>query len=87
MLQPHQPHRLEPVHAGHENIEEQQVEVAAKQLIEAAAAVAGGDHLMADPLQQQPHGGLNRRVVINDENFRQGRLAPVRMESRQRQVA
>lgn len=52
MLQPDQPHRLKPVHAGHENIEKQQIEIAALQLIEAAAAVAGGDHLMAGPLQQ-----------------------------------
>lgn len=56
---PDQPHGLEPVHARHEDIEEQQVEILALELIQSAAAVIGGKDLMPGALQQQADDGLH----------------------------
>lgn len=73
VLLPDQPHGLKPVHAGHENIEKQQVKIAAFELIQRAPPVAGGDNPMPGPFQQQPDGGLDRSVIVGDEYFCQGR--------------
>ena len=74
---PDQPHGLKSVHTRHENIEEQQVEVLAVELLQAAAAVIGGDHLMSGPFQQHADDGLDRGVVVDDQDFRQGWWSPV----------
>ena len=63
----HQPHRLESIHARHENVEKQQVEIAGLEQGDALSSVAGGDHAVAGPLQQKADGGLDRRVVIHDQ--------------------
>ena len=63
----HQPHRLEPIHARHENVEKQQVEIAGLEQGDALSSVAGGDHAVAGPLQQKADGGLDRCIVIHDQ--------------------
>ena len=63
----HQPHRLEPIHARHEDVEKQQVEIAGLEQGDALLSVAGGDHAMAGPLQQKADGGLHRCIVIHDQ--------------------
>ena len=78
---PDQPHGLEPVHARHEDIEEQQVEILALELIQSAAAVIGGKDLMPGALQQQADDGLHRGIVVDDQDFRQGWWSPVYGES------
>jgi hypothetical protein len=66
-----QPHRFQPVHARHEDIEKQQVEIAGLEYRKSVAAIIGNDNTVPGPFQQQPDGRLNRAVIVNNQNFRQ----------------
>jgi hypothetical protein len=46
------PHRFQPVHARHEDIEKQEVELGGLEDREAVAAVTGGDNAVPGPFQQ-----------------------------------
>ena len=72
-------HRLEPVHAGHENVEEQQVELARLEQSERLVAVAGHCDVMTGPLQKQPDRELYGRIVIHDQDVGQIPNPPGRM--------
>ena len=61
-----QPHGLEPVHARHENIEEQEVEASLLECRKPFAAVTGDDHAVPGALQQEPDRHLHRSIVVND---------------------
>ena len=65
----HLPHGLEPIHARHENVEQQQVEIAGFELGDALSSVCRRDHAVVGPLQQEPDSGLNSRIVIYDQYF------------------
>ena len=82
---PNHPHRLKPVHARHEDVEEQQVESSDFELIDPLPAAAGDDDLVSGPLQQEPDGNLNGLVIVHDQDFRQGRF--FQFNRSQRQVA
>jgi hypothetical protein len=61
-------HRLQPVHAGHEDVEKQEVELAGLEQCKSLVAVAGDGDVMTGPLQKQPDGDLHGRVVIHDQD-------------------
>ncbi len=74
------PHGLEPVHARHEDVEEQEIEIAGLAQREPLASVAGGDHAMAGAFQQQAHGSLNGSIVIHDQNSCQSQVLRIPLE-------
>jgi hypothetical protein len=62
-------HGLQPIHARHEDIKAQQIEVAVFELGQSLAAVAGDVDTMAGALQQKPNCQLNGWIIINYQNF------------------
>jgi hypothetical protein len=74
-------HGLQPVHSGHEDIEEQQIELTGFEQRERLVAVAGRRHLMPGPFQHQPDRDLHGRVVIHDQDVRHFRIPWAGMES------
>ena len=61
---------FQPVHSRHEDIEKQQVEIAGFEGRQPLTAVAGGDHAVAGPFQQNPDGGLDGAIVVHDQDLR-----------------
>jgi hypothetical protein len=64
-----QPHRFQPVHSRHEDIEKQQVEISGLERRQPFAAIAGDGNTVAGPFQQDPEGCLDGIVVVDDQDF------------------
>ena len=62
-------HGLQPIHAGHEDVEAQQIEVAVFELGQSLAAIAGDVDTMASTFQQKPNCQLNSWIVVNYQYF------------------
>ncbi len=65
----HPPHGFDAVHARHENIEKQQIEVAGLEHRQPLAAVVGHYRAMTGALEQKPDSRLDRSVVVHDQDF------------------
>jgi hypothetical protein len=77
-----QPHRFQPVHSRHEDIEKQQIEISGLEQCEPLAAIAGGNNAVAGPFQQQPDGRLDSAVIVHDQDFRQRPFPGPTLESK-----
>ena len=64
---------LEPVHARHEDVENQEIERFGVEPIKTATAVAGGNDVVARSFEKEPQCHPNSIVVVNNENSCQGR--------------
>ena len=62
-------HGLQPIHAWHEDIEAQQIEVAVFELGQPFAAIAGDVDTMASALQQKPNCQLDGWIIVHYQNF------------------
>lgn len=62
-------HGLKPIHAGHEDIQTQQIEVAVFELGQSLEAIAGDVNTMASAFQQKPNCQLNGWIIINYQNL------------------
>jgi hypothetical protein len=63
-------HRLEAVHPGHENIDNEQVEASRPKQLQAGATVVDGFDRMRGALKQHLDRSEHRSIVIDDENAR-----------------
>ena len=64
-------HRLQPIHSGHEDIEDQEVEISGFKYRKPFAPVAGDHDAVTGPLQHDPDRRLHRGVVVHDQEVRQ----------------
>jgi hypothetical protein len=62
-------HSLQPIHARHEDIQAQQVEIARFELGKSLAAIAGDVNTMASAFQQESNCQLNGWIVIHYQNL------------------
>jgi hypothetical protein len=62
-----EPHRFQPVHARHENIEQQQIEIAGLEDRQRLASIAGDDDAVPGPFQQKPDRRLDGDVIVDDQ--------------------
>jgi hypothetical protein len=62
-------HGLQPIHARHEDIQAQEIEIAGFELGKSLAAIAGDVDTMASPFQQEPNCQLNGWIVIHYQNL------------------
>src|ERR1035437_151576 len=81
LLLMNQPHRFQAIHARHEDIEKQQIEVSGFEYRQPFAAIAGADNAVACPLEQKSYGRLDGAVIVHDQNFRHGQPSANTMES------
>jgi hypothetical protein len=81
-----QPHGFQPVHSGHEDIEEQEIEIPGFEQRKAPAAVAGGVNAVTCPFQQNPDGRLHGNIIVDDQDLCQRRFLRPERESIRRQV-
>jgi hypothetical protein len=64
-----QPHGFQPVHARHEDIEEQEVELPGLEQRQPLAAIAGNVNAVTCPFQQNPDGRLHGDIIIDDQDL------------------
>ena len=64
---------LEPVHARHEDVENQEIERFGAESIETATAIAGGNDVVTGSFEKEPQCHPDSIVVVNNENSCQGR--------------
>ena len=64
-------HGFQTVHSRHEDIDNQQIEFAGFEYLQALKTVAGNHDLMAIPFQQKPHDGLNGDVIVDHQDIGQ----------------
>jgi hypothetical protein len=62
-------HGLQPIHARHEDIQAQEIEIAGFELGKSLAAVGGDVNTMASPFQQEPNCQLNGWVIVHYQNL------------------
>src|SRR6266568_3360092 len=62
-------HGLQPIHARHEDIQAQEIEIAGFELCKSFAAIAGDVNTMASPFQQEPNCQLNGRIIVHYQNL------------------
>ena len=62
-------HGLQPIHARHEDIQAQQIEVAVFELGQSLAAIAGDIDAMPSAFQQEPNCQLNSWIIVHYQNF------------------
>jgi hypothetical protein len=62
-------HGLQPIHARHEDIQAQEIEIAGFELGKSLAAIAGDVNTMASPFQQQPNCQLNGCIIVHYQNL------------------
>jgi hypothetical protein len=67
-----QPHGFETVHPGHEDIDDEQVELLGIKQSQAGTTVVNGLDGMRRALEQDLDGAQDRPIVVNDENARHG---------------
>jgi hypothetical protein len=77
-----EPHRFQPVHSRHEDIEKQQVEIAGFEYRKPFTAIAGDDDIVAGPFQQDSDGRLDGTVIVHDQDFRQSQFLRFGRESK-----
>ena len=70
-----EPHRFQPVHSRHEDIEKQQIEFSGFEDCQPFAAIAGDGNAVAGSFEQKFDGGLDGAVVIHNQYFCQSRLS------------
>ena len=61
-------HGLQTIHARHEDIQAQQIELASLELGDPLAAVAGDVNAVARPFQHKPNCQLNGRIIVHYHN-------------------
>ena len=81
-----EPHRFQPVHFRHENVHDEQVEVAGFEYLQAFVAVIRDDDAVAIPLKQKLHGRQYGTVIVDSQDIRH-RQFPPRRELIQRLIA
>lgn len=68
-------HRLEAIHPGHKNIDDEQVEAAGSKQLQTSSAIVGNFDHMCGAFEQHLDSGKDRSIIVNDENVRHGSLA------------
>src|SRR5437016_397007 len=62
-------HGLQPIHARHEDIQAQEIEIAGFELGKPFAAVAGDVDTVASPFQQEPICQLDGWIIVHYQNL------------------
>jgi len=70
---PDHSHGLKSIHSRHEDIQENQIEIAGLAQLHAFSSIVGGDYAMPGALEEQADGHLDRRIVIHNQNFSQSK--------------
>ena len=68
----HEPHGLETIHARHEHIDDEQMELSGLKQSQTGLTVIDSLNGMRGALKQQFDSAQNRSIIINDENARHG---------------
>ncbi len=67
-------HRLESIHPGHENIDDQELEFSGFEQLQTGSTIVDGLDGMRIALKQDPDGAQDRLIIVNDENASHGVL-------------
>lgn len=65
----HVPDNFQPIHVGHEKIDDQQIELPGLKILKTFLAVLGENDLMAITLEHDVHGRPDRRIIIDNQNI------------------